>query len=305
MAGEGYAGLAHGEVGFVCAGDADFLGFVGVHGVGHDIAFKTELAQHPGGDELAFNIIHRQHHRLQRRHMQALPEGVVFGIGKDHVPAFLLVLFHFRRVGVQAHDFGFVGLKPVVRGGAGAAHTHHQYAGIAQGNRLFVRVSFLALEADDAWCQLFEQAVGKPVQGCGDHEGQRHGNGQRNQPFRQGDAGDNQAEFAVVGQRQGGQETAAGTQAEAQQQEVEQYAFERQQQGGDDCKDQGLLVWQAANTDLQEETHQEDFLHAPQGLGQFLGAGVVGQHGTEHQGAQFRTQAHRLETQATDHQGQQ
>ena len=48
----------------------------------------------------------------------------------------------------------------------------------------------------------------------------------------------------------------------------------------------------------REKTDQEDFFHAPKGLGQFLGTGMVGQHGTEHQCTQFRAQTHGLKPKA-------
>ncbi len=66
-----------------------------------------------------------------------------------------------------------------------------------------------------------------------------------------------------------------------------------------------MRIRQAANTDLQEKTDQEDFLDAPQRVGQFGGPLMLGQHGAECQRAQLGAEAEPLEAVATRHQRQQ
>lgn len=166
-------------------------------------------------------------------------------------------------------------------------------------------MALAGLEPGQGLADPFIQGVGEAIQRRGNHEGQGHADGQWYQPFGQRDTGHDQPEFAVVGEGQAAEEGAARAQPECQQQEEEQGALERQHQGRHQGKEHGLVVGQAFDANLQEEADQKDLLHAPQRLGQLLGAGMVGQHGAEHQGPEFRAQANGLETVTAQHQGQQ
>ena len=56
---------------------------------------------------------------------------------------------------------------------------------------------------------------------------------------------------------------------------------------------------------MQEETHQKDFFHAPEGLRQLLRSWVISQHGPKHQGTKLGTQADGFEAEATHDECQQ
>ncbi len=152
----------------------------------------------------------------------------------------------------------------VVSGGAGTAHTENQHIGIPQAGGLFIGVHGDAFKTLQAWLQAGIQAVRHAVQRRGNHEGHRHGNGQRHDPFRQQYAGDNQAKFTVGGEADCSEERGARTQAERGEQQKEQKPLERQQYANPQCKQQCVEVGQAGHADLQEETHQKHFPQAPE-----------------------------------------
>jgi len=89
-----------------------------------------------------------------------LPEHLVFGVGEQDAAALGGIALDHHRVGVEADQAIALGTQVVVGGVAGAAHAHDQDLCIAQRHRLLVRVTDVALAADQSRRQPLVQRGG-------------------------------------------------------------------------------------------------------------------------------------------------